>query len=87
MDLVTTSYSASAVGGAWTVTYREPSGIIELSFELGIAKPILWVPTEEEWEAKMPDWAKGRRDEIIDRVIESAFGFEGVTKDNIPGMY
>lgn len=81
----TTPYSASAIGGIWKVTYREPSGVLELLFELGIDKPILWVPTEAEWAAEMPAWAQDRRDEIIDRVVECAFGPGGAHRDSLTG--
>lgn len=77
MEFPTMPYSARAQGGVWKVFYEEPSGTLELDFELGIDKPILWVPSEAEWQTKMPDWAQGRRDEIVDRALRAAFGSEG----------
>jgi hypothetical protein len=79
----TAPYSAIAQGGLWTVTYTEPSGSLKLSFELGIDKPILWVPTEERWAAQMPQWAQGRRDEIVERAVRCAFGSNGVILDSL----
>jgi len=37
--------------------------------ELMVRAPhVVYVPTEEEWESKMPEWARDRRTEIIDNV-------------------
>jgi len=27
-----------------------------------------YIPTREQWDETMPSWARGRRDEIVDRV-------------------
>jgi hypothetical protein len=72
-DRSTTPYSVDICGGVWRITYTEPAGSLALSFELGMPRDILYVPTQERWAATMPDWASGRRDQIITR-IRAAFG-------------
>ena len=84
MDTPTTPFSASARGGEWKVTYREPSGTIEFEFELGIGRPIFWVPSEKWWVENAPDWAQGRREEIVERTVQRAFGIEGATLEDCP---
>jgi len=32
------------------------------------APHVIYVPNEEEWERKMPEWAQGRRAEILENV-------------------
>jgi hypothetical protein len=72
-DRSTTPYSVDIRGGAWRATYTEPAGSLALSFELGMPRDILYVPTEERWMTTMPDWARGRRDQIGAR-SRGAFG-------------
>ena len=69
----TRPYTVDIRGGVWLVTYTEPSGSLDLSFELGMPRDILYVPTPERWAATMPSWASGRRDQIVSR-IKAAFG-------------
>ena len=64
-------YDIQIQGGIWTVTYTEPSGTLQLSFEMGMPRDIVFVPTEESWKETMPDWARSRRDEIIERVCNA----------------
>ncbi|HYE75797.1 MAG TPA: hypothetical protein VEF04_20810, partial [Blastocatellia bacterium] len=35
---------------------------------MAVRPHVVYLPTEEEWQKKMPEWAQGRRDEIIGRV-------------------
>ncbi len=30
----------------------------------------IYAPSEEKWQRKMPEWAKGRRTEIMDRIVK-----------------
>src|SRR5258708_3829625 len=64
-------YWVSVHGGEWHVIYHEGSNSLGMDFELGgFGHPdILYVPTEEEWESSVPDWATNRRHEIMERVI------------------
>jgi hypothetical protein len=64
-------YDIHIQGGLWTVTYTETSGTLQLSFEMGMPHDIVFVPTEEGWKRTMPDWAQGRRDQIIERVCKA----------------
>lgn len=86
MPLPTEPYSASAQGGTWKVTYREPAGTLEFDFELGISKEIFWVPSEAWWVKNAPDWAQGRREEIVERAARSAFGPTGAELCDAPWM-
>jgi hypothetical protein len=36
----------------------------------GASPPVTYVPDDATWESVVPDWMKGRRDEIIARLIE-----------------
>lgn len=74
MALSTTPYSAHAQGGVWKVTYTEPSGSLQFDFEMGSPRDLLWVPDESSWESRMPEWAQGRRDEILQRIVTTVFG-------------
>lgn len=56
------------------VTYKEyGKGVLELTFD-----PCVVVPSENEWRQEMPDWAKNRRDEIVQRIIREHARDEGV---------
>ena len=55
------------------IEYQElRSGRVErltIEGEMMIGAPhVIYVPTEKEWQQTMPDWAQGRRIEIIDKV-------------------
>lgn len=76
LDPVFQPYSVAIQGGAWTVTYTEPSGKMVFSFELGIDREILWFPTREKWLETAPEWARDHRDMILERIIRE-FGSRG----------
>lgn len=86
MTLPTEPYGASAQGGTWKVTYREPAGTLEFDFELGIPKEIFWVPSESWWVQHAPAWAQGRRDEIVERAVRCAFGSGGAVVEEASWM-
>ncbi len=47
------------------LTYKEyGKGVLELTFD-----PCIIVPSENEWRQTMPEWAKNRRDEIMQRIV------------------
>ncbi len=53
--------------------YQEPNdGRVErltIGGEMIIGGPdVVYVPTEEEWNQRMPQWDRGRREEIIENV-------------------
>ena len=35
---------------------------------MAVGPHVIYVPTEEEWGETAPEWAQGRRDEILERV-------------------
>lgn len=41
-----------------------------------VGRPELFIPSRGEWTLKAPDWARGRRDEIFQRVVAVWNGFE-----------
>lgn len=49
--------------------YSEEKGSVEFQIDPGLKGPsIIYVPSPEEWSSKMPDWAQGRREEILSRI-------------------
>jgi hypothetical protein len=59
--------------GRDAIEYQElHNGRVErltLGGEMMVGAPhVVYVPTEEEWRQTMPEWAQGRRDEIIANV-------------------
>jgi len=54
------------------VEYRERSrdGVRSLVIGGDLLKTgrLIYIPTREQWDETMPSWARGRRDEIVDRV-------------------
>lgn len=59
--------------GHHTIEYEElRNGEVErlgMYSEMSVGAPnVVYVPTEKEWKQKMPDWAQGRREEILERV-------------------
>ncbi|MGH9967572.1 MAG: hypothetical protein ACREBG_07025 [Pyrinomonadaceae bacterium] len=35
---------------------------------MAVGPHVIYVPTDEEWKKSAPEWAQGRRDEILERV-------------------
>jgi predicted membrane channel-forming protein YqfA (hemolysin III family) len=58
--------------GREQLEYRERSGGVIRSLIIGgelLAKGrVVYIPSETGWNTKMPEWAWGRRDQIIERV-------------------
>ncbi len=51
------------------ILYSEGKKFIELRVEPGMKHPtIVQVPSESRWEEELPDWCRGRRDEILARI-------------------
>ena len=52
------------------ITYSENGRKIIFDVEpMENDKPILYIPSSQRWAVEMPDWAQGRRDEIVERVM------------------
>src|ERR1041385_998977 len=64
-------YWVTVLGGEWHVVYHEGERWLSMNFELGGfgQQEILYVPSMDKWLREMPDWAKNRRTEIVERVI------------------
>jgi hypothetical protein len=56
--------------GYKSVRYSEAAGEMLFSREPSFKSlpSILWLPSPERWAISAPEWAKGRRDEIIARL-------------------
>jgi len=51
------------------VEYSENGKTIHIDVEPGVGVPSLVnLPGSERWQKEMPDWAKNRREEIIERI-------------------
>lgn len=51
------------------ILYSEGSRSIELTVEPGLKHPtVIRVPSAERWDEEMPEWARGRREEILERI-------------------
>lgn len=51
------------------ILYSEGKRSIELIVEPGLKHPtIIRVPTVSRWDEEMPEWARGRREEILSRI-------------------
>ncbi|MFO7785371.1 MAG: ribose 5-phosphate isomerase B [Desulfatiglandales bacterium] len=51
------------------ILYSEGKRSIELRVEPGLKHPtIIQVPSASRWEAEMPEWCRGRREEILSRI-------------------
>jgi len=51
------------------ITYSEGRRSLELTLEPGLKHPtIINVPSPSRWEREMPEWARGRREEILERI-------------------
>lgn len=64
-------YWVGVSGSKRKVEYHEGAASLSLDFDLsGPGYPdTLYVPTEEEWDRSVPGWARGRRTEIMERII------------------
>jgi hypothetical protein len=57
-------------GRAGNIHYTEGSNVITFYYEFGgTVVAIIWPPEKQVWDRKFP-WAVGRRNEIIERVIQ-----------------
>ncbi len=51
------------------ILYSEGKRTIELTVEPGLKHPTrIYVPPASRWDEEMPEWARGRRDEILSRI-------------------
>ncbi|MCF8062393.1 MAG: ribose 5-phosphate isomerase B [Deltaproteobacteria bacterium] len=51
------------------ILYSEGKRTLELTVEPGLKHPtIVHVPSASRWDEEMPDWARGRREEILSRI-------------------
>ena len=52
------------------ITYYENDKKIMFDVEpMENDSPILYVPSIQRWALEMPDWTQGRRDEIVERIM------------------
>jgi hypothetical protein len=73
-SLATRGWSGRRFKNYWVYEERQGKDRLSLSLKLDFEEPdryILLVPGETEWRRTMPLWAAGRRDEILERVMES----------------
>ena len=51
------------------ILYSEGNNTIELKVDPGLKGPtVINIPSAENWDSSVPEWARGRRDEVIDRI-------------------
>ncbi len=51
------------------IEYVEGENSMEFRVDPGLKSPtVVHIPSAQRWKSEMPDWTKGRRDEIIDRL-------------------
>lgn len=51
------------------ILYSEGKNTMELTVEPGLKHPTrIYVPAASRWDEEMPEWARGRRDEILSRI-------------------
>jgi len=65
-------YTGRRVGTHWVYEELHAGEVLGLEFELGYVgrgEYELRVPGERDWAAHMPDWARGRRDEVLERLL------------------
>jgi len=55
----------------WKETFWYAEGERKFAFECGwgASPPVLYVPSAERWDAAVPDWLRGRRDEVVARLV------------------
>ena len=51
------------------ILYSEGSKKVEFELKPGLKSPtLIYIPSEENWNIKMPEWLHNRRDQIVDRL-------------------
>ena len=51
------------------ILYSEGKNSFELQVEPGLKKPtVVYIPSPENWNKELPEWAQNRRDEILNRI-------------------
>ena len=50
--------------------YREGDDTFVLRCGWGVSPPVVFVPSAAGWDRRVPDWLRGRRDEIVARIEE-----------------
>jgi len=51
------------------ILYMEGKNTLEIKVEPGLKKPsVVRVPSASRWDEEMPEWARGRREEIMERI-------------------
>ena len=50
------------------VVYREDEREHAFEAAWGVQPPVLFVPTEADWDRVVPPWLRGRRPEVVDRL-------------------
>lgn len=60
------------VQGRWKeeVLYWEGSRGYLFDAGWGVSPPVLYVPSDEEWDSVTAEWMIGRREEIVARLVE-----------------
>jgi hypothetical protein len=73
-DLAAQGWSGRRFKNYWVYEEQLGQDRPSLSIRLALAdgdRYVLVVPSREEWERTMPLWAVGRRDDILERVLQS----------------
>jgi len=64
------------------IVYSEGKRSFELTVEPGLKHPtIIHVPSPSRWEQEMPEWARGRREEILARIRPQCAHLNGEWKE------
>lgn len=59
------------------ILYSEGRRSIELRVEPGLKHPtVIHVPSSSRWEAEMPEWCRGRREEVLSRIRSNCVHLE-----------
>lgn len=73
-DSVDYKVEIEQTGRGGTIIYTEPNGSLTFDWEFATNGADMFVPTPEQWDAycrgRSAGWAKGRRQEILERVAE-----------------
>ncbi len=48
--------------------YSEGGNTLVLYCGWGVSPPVVFVPSAAAWDDKVPDWLRGRRDELVRRI-------------------
>jgi hypothetical protein len=59
------------VEGRWKerLVYCEDGREFEFDCGWGVKPPVAYVPSEEIWDRVVPDWLRGRRAEVVARLL------------------